>query len=242
MEEAVEGAVDRMAFGHIARLASALARPLDSFDESAWSSASLPAREMRNLSGSRYFGSAVRAVAARAVVGSDFDMPAAMLRAMAGTREGRLALGLVSAPVEEVEQIGLLVAAAILYRAVLHTTAKVERQRVQLALGSTAFVVATQEAPVLYPALAVPEAPEILRLLLSASMDEPQVRRGFVRFGLAQLLPMTGRGAPMIARLVQRHLPPDFHPPLSGPLPDLDRGLIVKLIRRRMPSWSATIG
>lgn len=241
MDEGVEGAASRMAFSHIARLASALARPFDNFDESTWSGTSLLPREMRNLSASPHFGRAVRAVATRAVVGSDFDMPASALQAIAGKREGRLALGLVSASVEDVEQIGLLVAAAVLHRAVLHTTAKIERQRVQLALGSAAFVVATQEAPVLYPALAAPEAPDLLRALLSASTDEVQVRHGFVRFGLAQLLHMVGTDAPMIARLVQRHLPPDFHPPLNGPLPELDREPIVKLIRRRMPSWSAII-
>ncbi|MGQ3211780.1 MAG: hypothetical protein ACT6U0_04810 [Shinella sp.] len=242
MEANAEGVADRMAFGHVTRFASALARPFDSFDESAWSSASLPPREMRNLSASPYFGSAVRAVAMRTVVGSDFNLPATTVRAMAGTAEGRLVLGLVSAPVEEIEQIGLLVAAAVLHRAVLHTTVKTERQRVQLALGPTAFVVATQEAPVLYPALAMPEAPDILRALLPASMDEPQVRRGFVGFGLAQLLPLAGAGAPMIARLVQRHLPPDFDLSLNGRMPELDRDLIVKLIRRRVPSWSAIIG
>lgn len=237
MEEEAGGHTHELAFGHIARLASALARPLESFDESAWRNASLTPRAMRNLSNSPHFGGAVRVLAMRTVVGPDFDMPAATFPAIVDSLEGRFGLRLMSAPVAEIEQVSLLVAAAILHRAVLHTTAKLERQRLQLALGSAAFVVATQEAPVLYPALAATEAPYILRAILSASSDDAQDRRGFVRFGLATLLCGVATAAPQIERLVQRRLPPDLQGPFKFKPPELDFALIDKLIRRRMPVW-----
>jgi hypothetical protein len=240
MQDVAQGATGDVAFVRIARLASALARPFDSFDESAWSSASLLPRELRALSASAHFGNPVRAVALRTVVGDDFDLPAASLHQFGESWEGRLALWLVSAPLEEIETVGLLIAAALLHRAILHTTAKATRQRVQLALGSAAFVVATQEAPVLYPALAASEAPDILRSLLLA--DDAKVQRGFVRFGVGALLHRAATTAPQLAQLIQNRLPPDLQAPVAGTLPDLDRGLIVKLIGRRMPSWSATIG
>ena len=231
-----------VAFAQLAGLASALARPLDRFGDSAWQGATLTPSEMRTLCASPHFGRPVRAVVTRALVGAEFDIPAGRLFALAGQPGGRLALQLVCAPVGELEQAGLLVAAAVLHSAILRTTAKADRQRVRLALGAAAFTVATQEAPVLYPGLAPRGAGTLPAAILSAGADEEEMRRGFVRFGLAALLRLTGTVAPGVERLVERRLPPDLLAPLGGSPPELDCDLIVKLMRRRMPSWSATIG
>ncbi|WP_378940842.1 hypothetical protein [Mesorhizobium sp. ANAO-SY3R2] len=242
MEEARSGPANGRAFGEIARVASALAHVLDGFDESAWIDATLVPAEMRKLSVSPHFGRSIRAIATRAVTGADFNVSATQFFALAADPRGRLALKLVSAPAEELEQVSLLVAAAILHRAILHTTAKAERQRVRLALGPAAFMLATQEAPVLYAGLMTPDGDNLLLSILSAGADEKDVQRGFVRFGLAALLRLTEAVAPGIERLLERRLPPDLRPSLNGAPPELDCSLFVKLIRRRMPSWSATIG
>lgn len=226
---------------HVARLASAFARPLDTVDPAGWGLPGLPPSEIRALARDPHFA---RALARRACGGSLplGECDAAGIGALAATSEGRLAVLLASRPVGEIEQTALLAAAAALQLHVLRATARAERQRLREALGREPYQVATQEAPTLYADLAKLDVPGSFREMMAADEDAAALRARLLAFGHAVLCRFAAAAAPALSGLVARRLP---SAPLAAPFDNhksIDLKQLSKLICRRMPGWADIIG
>lgn len=240
----VDGAIASPAFpvlGALSRLAAALSDPFATFDRSRWSLGSLSPTEVEAIAAGPAFRRPMRrAVAAQLTSGVAAVSRDDFIR-IAGTPEGRLATSMLNAPVNEVLDLALLCAGAALHRDVIATTGKAERAALRARLGSEAYLLATQEASGLYPALAaLGDTPQFHAAI--AAEDDDAGRRHFAGYGVGLLFALIAPVAPSLCDLVVRRLPPDFRP---GPPPSAKPGEIGRLFRlidRRKPSWLATIG
>jgi hypothetical protein len=159
--------------------------------------------------------------------------------ALAASAEGRLAVFMLIAPVDQLETAALLAAAAAMQREILAATDKGERARLRAALGADAYQVATREAPVLYAGLAALGDAARYRAALAPELDAAATRRQFVDFGLALLLRVV-RTVAALPELIVRRLPPVAR--LASRDDAGDPAKLIRLIDRRMPLWPAITG
>jgi hypothetical protein len=128
---------------------------------------------------------------------------------------------------------------------VLKLAIKAELARIREVLGPDGFEIATREAPLLHGALAELDAsadPGIFDL----SVPVPDAGKRVADFGLGILRRFVGRTEPVLSELMARRCQSDLDRQARGPIAanmiDVHCDQIVRLIRRRMPSWSAIIG
>lgn len=150
--------------------------------------------------------------------------------------EGRLAVSVASAPFPTLERASLLLGATAMQRQILRTTAKKERQRLQSALGEAVHDCVVREAPIFDAGLA--DAGDDLRFrAIMEQPDDEAVRRGFVRFGLGLFVGFVDGCAPELGDMLSCRLPPE----VESRGTKVDPRHVVRLVRRRMREWSASI-
>lgn len=228
-------------FGPLARLSAAISRPFSTFDRAAWGLGPLSPEETRSLARDRAFARPIeRAVAAH--IEGDLSLPAPAARALAASGEGRLDILLISEPLDRIEDAAMLCAGAAMQRHVLRVTAKADRQRLREAFGVTAYQVATQEAPTLYGGLAALGDARRFDEAMSAGQDVAAMRRRLIDFGLGLLLALVASAAPALAGVMRKRVPADVAARAADFAAGADIKQLTKLIHRRVPAWSATIG
>lgn len=240
----VDGAIASPAFpvlGALGRLAAALSDPFSTFDRATWSLGNLSPSEVEAIAADPAFRQPMRRAVASQVTSGLAALPTSDFVRIAGTPEGRLATSMLAAPVKEVLDVALLCAGAASHRDVLATTGKAERTALRARLGTEAYLLATQEASGLYPALAALGDAQRFQSAILASDDETG-RRRFAGYGLALLFALIAPVAPAFCDLIARRLPPDFHPGATPSAKPGELGRLLRLIDRRKPSWLATIG
>jgi len=154
------------------------------------------------------------------------------------TPQGRLAMLVASAPPAEIRQAARIVASAVLHKHVLAATGKEERQRLRLALGTLCFQIATREAPTLHAGLALLDPRDGAAAAL-LDPDAGNASAALEKAGYGVLAAFLLHEASPLARLFALR-----HGESPGqPLPSEQQvSALVKLLRRRMPEWSAIIG
>lgn len=239
----VDGAIASPAFpvlGALSRLAAALSDPFATFDRESWSLSNLSPAEVETIAANPAFRAPLRrAVATQATAGLAAVSRDEFIR-IAGAPEGRLAIAMLVAPVDDVLELALLSAGAAFHRDVLATTGKAERAALKARLGSEAYLLATQEASGLYPGLAALGDTQQFRTAVAA--EEDAGRRHFIGLGLGLLFALIGPVAPSLCDLIARRLPPEYRPGKAPSAKPAEIGRLLRLIDRRRPSWLATIG
>jgi len=157
---------------------------------------------------------------------------------LARSPAGRLAILLVSEPVEAVERASLLVCAAAFHRQVLSTTALQHRELLRMALGREACQVAVNEAPVLYPELGACADEGLFSAALAKPPETARVM--FTHFGHGLLASAAAVASRWLAGLSLKRLPAAKAARKPRLSPD-ERELLLRLLERRMPSWSLLI-
>lgn len=243
MQGMEEGVVSRQArastLGHVARLAGVVARFPDVSDR--FDSGRLAHREIQMLARSKAFAGPLRRWLTPTIGGDRLSFTADEIEKIATTREGRFMILLVSEPAERFDEAALLIAAAVLQRAVLQANGRVERSRLRTAFGPSAWAVATQEAPVLYASLSALADTDYFQQALAETSDEAELRKRLQLLG-GWLIAASASAAGSLGLLVRQRLSPDILKPANRTVGDAARAQMIKLIQRRMPSWSAFIG
>jgi hypothetical protein len=228
------------ALGPIARLAAAASHPFATLDGAGLGFGPLSPADMRALAGDPAFGRPIeRAVMARdGGVSRDLSREEAV--SLATTAKGRLAILLVGARFERLEEAALVCAAAVMQRHVLSAAGKQDRQRLRSAFGPDAYEVATREAPMLYSALsALGDARRIEEA--TAAGEAGETRRRMVEFGLAILRQVVAAAAPCLEVMMAARLPAGARALRVAEADETTLRQFIKLIHRRFPQWSATI-
>ncbi|MDC9823011.1 hypothetical protein PRN20_04645 [Devosia sp. ZB163] len=227
--------------GTLSRLAAALSDPFATFDRDNWSLGNLSPTEMEAIAADPAFRRPVRRAIAGHVSAGLATLSREDFTRIASAPEGRLAIAMLSAPVDEVFDLALLCAGAVFHRDILAATGKLERAALRARLGSDAYLLATQEASGLYPSLAALGDAQQFHAAL-AEDDSDAGRRHFIGSGLGLLFALIGPVAPALCDLIARRLPPDRRPAAAPSAKPGDIGRLLRLIDRRRPSWLATIG
>jgi hypothetical protein len=225
----------------LSRLAAALSDPFSTFDRESWSLGSFSPSEMEAVAADPAFRRPVRRALTQHTAAGLATVSRDDFIRIAGATEGRLAISMLSAPVSEVVDVALLCAGAAFQRDILATTGKTERAALRARLGSDAYLLATQEASGLYPALAALGDAQQFHAALAAD-DADVGRRQFAGSGLGLLFALIGPVASSLCDLIARRLPPDLKPGAAPSAKPVEIGRLLRLIDRRKPSWLATIG
>ena len=107
--------------------------------------------------------------------------------------------------------------------------------------ASDAYLLATQEASGLYPALAALGDAQQFHAALAAD-DADVGRRQFAGSGLGLLFALIRPVASSLCDLIARRLPTDLKPGATPSAKPVEVGRLLRLIDRRKPEWLATIG
>jgi hypothetical protein len=152
---------------------------------------------------------------------------------------------LVSQNLDLVRRAAMIVAAAVLHKNVLKLTRKPDLARMREILGAEGFEIATREAPLLHGALAELDAGADPKIM-DASVEPAEAQRHVLDLGLTILGRFVDHTEPALSDIMSHRCQSDLdrqtrhHP--ARPLSGVHCDHIVKLIRRRLPPWSATIG
>lgn len=217
---------ERMADVHLARF---LLRPVDFVDPAHWQALKLAPAVVSAMNRAAPFRRAVNAALADLAIGGPLveDHAAASLRA---TREGRLCALLLVAPIEAVDRIAGLIAAAVTSRVVAGLLLSADRRRVRAEMGDEAFDFAVAEAPLM--------CADLTKLAVGRAAD---IQTPFADFARHLLIDVVGEIAPPVEPLFRLRFPPTSqsfeHPRLSQR--HLDQA--VRLILRKEPAWLASI-
>jgi hypothetical protein len=227
-----------------AQLSAAIARPLDHFDPSAFYLPPLSSEALAALAVHPAFRPGLERALSRELRLGETAIDGAFLARLAERPATRLAVLVASQPMARVREAGVVLAAAALHPAVVGLVLKVDRARVAAVFGEPAFLMATQEAPLLHAALADLAAGIDPAPILGPGRDPAAARERLAGLGLAILARVVEVVEPALAALVQGRLPPavaEEAARLPPPAPERCEQ-VVKLLRRRIEAWSATIG
>lgn len=159
---------------------------------------------------------------------------------LTATAEGRLAVVLLTEPIARLEQAALLVAGAAFSRQVLQATHKAERRFLRTVLGPEAFQVATLEAPILYPSLSRYGGAQLMAA--ENEQDETAAREKLATIGMGLLAAVSSSTSHSLGRLVLKRNSSGRAGTLPASFTPQDRQSVLRLLQRRMTSWTAFIG
>jgi len=151
---------------------------------------------------------------------------------------GRLAILVATVPRAQLDEVARLVSAAVWHRRILRLALRGERARVRAVLGSENYAMATQEVPTLHPSLAFLDAGDPFWERVCGP-DEADGGRAVVEHGAGILLGVALRADPALGELAARRHGLDLD--TAAPLTEALEQHLLKLLRRRVPSWSALI-
>lgn len=238
MGEVTQGA-DARSFEALSLLAAALLRPSALYAGQSFDYPPLSWEQFEALHAQASFRAPLERFLYNQRIGDRFTISPEQVRRLSDTPTGRLLILMLTEPEDEVERAALLVSGAVLYRPVLQTTAKLQRERLRLAMGAEAFQVATLEASMLYPSLCAYASDELLALILSQEQDA--ARSALVDFGLALLAAATSSVSKPLARLALERSPVNTTAKRLKRFSSNDVQLVIRLLQRRMSPWVAFI-
>lgn len=228
-----------------AQLAAVFVRPLDVFDSHAGRLEPLTATETRAIAAHPAFRAPLNRAMASALQLANTTLDEQQLARLNTDGRLRCAVLLVSQPQQALRQAATVVAAAVLHRRVLKIAFKAEIGRIREVLGAEGFEIATREAPLLHAALGELDA-AVDPAVFDAAVSAAEGQRHCLEFGLDILCRFVDGAVPALSDLMRFRCRSDLERQARGtvgkPLHAAHCDHIVKLIRRRMPSWSATIG
>lgn len=222
-----------------AALARAIARPLAMLDPGQVQIGSLTGAALVRAAAAPPFTAPLNRAVSRHLGLTDVPLDPGFLDRLAGSPRTRLSVLLVVEPLASVAAAALHVAAAILHRPVVAVVLGAQRARLRAALGEGAFEVATREAQLLHAPLVAPAGAETL-----GDLDDPAVlREALLRRGTRALREAVDLAEPALGPLFVRRFPPLWldGDPRSHPLAEDRLDPLLRLLRRRMPAWAASI-
>ncbi|MBC8130272.1 MAG: hypothetical protein H7Y08_08115 [Rhizobiaceae bacterium] len=238
----MEAALPNAAFANAVHLAAAIARPLHYLRPDAMQLGPFAPAEVVALLGQPAFKRFVEGALLREARIRDLDLKPADIATLSSDGGGRLTMLLLRETHAQLETAALVSASAALQRQVLQLTHKIDRHRMRDILGAANHSMATQEAPNLHPTLAVLGSDRVLSDAMADTASLDVGRRIVVDYGLRLLQAYVRTVRPAFSALMEARLPASagamtVPPEASASLADLR-----KLLRRRMPAWSAIIG
>jgi hypothetical protein len=228
------------------RLATLLKRPLAFIDDAHCRVAPLEPAQVRAIASHPAFRAPInRAVEASLGIATD-NIDGEMLSRLDSFPRSRLAVVIATAPIKEVKQVAWMLAAAVLSKRIRGLVLKADRELAREILGADGFDVATHEAPVLHPALCELDARSGRQSLFAGDSDAAGRQEKIMSFGLQIAGRFLDASEPVLAGLFSLRVP------LSANYSERDQSVrpfgeihcqqVVKFVRRRQQSWSATIG
>lgn len=235
MSPAAAGTARRLA----AALAQVLARPLAAFDPGHFQLGPLPGSALARAAAAPHFAAPLNRAVARELGVAELPLGADFLDRLAARPRARLAVLLVTEPFAVVASAALHVTAAVLHRPVVAVVLGTQRAKLRSAFGDGPFEVATREALLLHAPLVSAAGTESL----GALDDEGALRDALLRRGTRALRETADFAEPALGRLFALRFPPGWFDAgdASPPLTDERSDHVVKLLRRRMPAWAASI-
>lgn len=239
MTAALAPTADLVAMRLSAQLAARLVRPVGHVDPGLCALPPLTGSAVAAACAHPAFRVPLGRAVARALRPDAAGIDAACLARLRTSPRTRLAVLLVAEPAPVLHEAALRLAAAAYHRRIVNLVLKSERERVRTALGEGAFLIATQEAPLLHGPLAGIAGAEDG---LPAAPDAEALRARLVEHGLGAFARFIDAVEPALAAVFRWRLPPaEDAPERAAPL---DAGVcdhIVRLLRRRMDAWSPII-
>jgi hypothetical protein len=233
--------LDARATGLAVRLAAMLASPFGVFPAAGAALAPLTPGELREAAAhpafARPFGRAAGNALGlpRVVLGDE------TLARLAHSPAHRLAALVLMEPVPAVRAAGALLASAIVHGRVIRTTLRAERDHMRAALGDEGFEIATREAPMLHGCLAGLDNPVVTAEPLLGGLAPAEASARLAAYGVAVLTRFAAGIEPAFASLLSLRWVEEHAAPAAVP-DEMQCTHIVRLLQRRMPAWSATIG
>jgi hypothetical protein len=228
------------------RIAMLLKRPIGFVDDAHCRIAALEPAQIRAIAAHPAFHAPINRAVADHIGVAAAEIDSELPSRLAALPRSRLAVVMLTAPMEEVRQVAWMLAAAVLSRPIRGLVLKTDRELAREILGAEGFDVATHEAPVLHPALCELDARSGKAVLFAADGDPAGTRERIMGFGLQIAGRFLDASEPALANVFALRLPP------SANYSERDRSVkpfnevhcqqVVKFIRRRQPSWSAITG
>lgn len=229
-----------------ARLAAAILRPAGIVDPGPDFLAPLTPQQVRAAAALPGFMPAVNRALRRDIGLTQLNLPRDLSQRLSERSASRLAVLLVVEPLALLQRAAAIVGATILHRQIVSLMMKDQRAAARAAMGEEAFVVATQEAPMLNAGLAVLDKGgwRIDSLAGQGSVEAAKARfeaccgEALCRFVETAEPSLLGFFA---CRLPARAKADDKSRLIAG-MNDGHCAQIVKLLRRRLPEWADFIG
>jgi hypothetical protein len=245
VDRAGQSGFDR-SFALAVRMAQFKLRPSEFVDDELCRLGPLGAVELRRMVAHPAFRSPVSHALSASLgidairIGSDF--PARL----AASARLRLAVLLTTDPIESINRVALILAAAVLSRKALRLVLKNERERARETLGNDGFEIATRETPGLHLALSdLDQVPDKTEILVGAG-DLSARRESVLALGFATIGRFLDKVEPLLAQCLALRLPASLwfgeRHRTVGELSDYHCEHVVKLVRRRQQPWLAIIG
>jgi hypothetical protein len=241
-----EPAQDSRRLAVAARIACLLLRPSDFVDESRLRIGAFVPAQIKRMVAHPGFRAPVNRVLATALGFDDAQIDADAVARWSSSARLRLAVLIVTEPIEVVTRAAAAMAAAVLSRRVLRLVLKSDRQRLRELLGDE-FQIATHQAPLLHQVLGELDLGSADAGVLAHEGAAPDERRAqFVAFGHCALGRFLDASEPVFAELFAQRLPAsagyEQRANWIAPPEATHCDHVVKLLRRRQESWAAIIG
>jgi hypothetical protein len=228
------------------RIARVLLRPSDFVDESRLQLGAFGPPEVKRMVANPAFRAPVNRVLAAALGFRDVDVGCDALARLSSSPSSRLALLIVTEPMDLVARAAATLAAAVLSKRVLQSVLRTDRFRTKEILGEQEFHVATHEAPLLHQPLVELDLGAADAGGLAREGEVAERRAQFIAFGHCVLGRFLDSSEPIYGEFFAQRLPADVgyaqRGRWVGSLGKNHCGHVVKLVRRRLLTWSATIG
>ena len=235
---------DARALSLAARLARVILDPFLAIEDASVTLSPLPREFVERMTKHPSFAKPVRRAASSALGLDTLTLSRDFFERLTDKPSSRLCILLVTEPADAVRATGLDLAAAILHRRIVGLVLKGDRARVRTALGDESFQLATQEASMLHSCLAEIDKSAHRNAAFDESAGEGAADF-FVSFGLAAYRRFIETCEPQLRELFDLRWPAlkTFPAVRSiGYFAEAHCDHLVKLLRRRAPSWSAIIG
>lgn len=242
----VVGQSDREHFERVSRFAAFWARPVAFVDPSYLSIGPLGAEAVVAMDANPYFRGPVNASVSEALGLTKRPLDSDLVALITESPSHQLVIPLMTAPIASLQRVGLALAAAILSGRVSGLILKSDRAQARAALGDAGFQIAVEEAPFMYGALAEIDLKAPGTGLMPNDGTSGSSAIEILRFARASLGRLCDALVPALTELLALRFPVDpafdDRARMLGPFSPKQIDLAVRMIKRKEPSWLASIG
>lgn len=228
------------------RIAGVVLRPLDYIDDEHCRLDRLDAASARAMAQHGAFRGPVNRAVADNIGLSIVTFDDGILSRLRSSSSSRLAILIATAGMDEVGSIAMAFAASALSKRVSRLILKVDRDRARGVLGPEGFQIATQEAPILHPALGDLDRGTMAVDLFGPDLAPEQRQDRLHVLGFHVVGRFLDAAEPVIAKLFSARLPAsaqyDERNQGVGAFEDVHCAQAIRFMRRRKPTWSLIIG